>query len=391
MKINKINILAFALMFINAFLSLPVLILNIYKKKESICLISLFLAILGFFFISSDNTYDIARYYLTFTDEVYRKSFFEKQGGVIAEYLVNILLYLKLPPNLLPFISAFISYYFLLKTFKISINERKKEKIIYLFLFFLTYISIPIIGYTGIRFIPAISIFIFGVFCKKKYNKIFFPILSVFIHTSMLIPVLIFYFCEMFLRNNIKIFKVLIVFSLLMGILISPNTLVYFINKFNELNIIYVNPNYIVGYWGMEYIKSRNTLASKIVYYLLFMLEFLIIIFFNIFIYKKVKKRNKNLILFLSCFSLILYRYSTFWGRYTMILILLIFFITLEEFFKKQKNKYNILMFLISFYFIINLLYDIKKYWLSLYISYYYKFFTVSFLNLILKILENYF
>ena len=75
MKINKVNIVSFSMMFINVFLSLPILIISIYKKKESIFLISLFLAVLGFFFVPANESYDIARYYQTFIDEIYRKSF----------------------------------------------------------------------------------------------------------------------------------------------------------------------------------------------------------------------------------------------------------------------------------------------------------------------------
>ena len=392
MRINKINILSFALMFVNVFLSLPILILNIYRKKESIFLISLFLATLGFFFIPADEKYDIARYYQTFIDETYRKSFFETQGGIIVEYLVNILVYLKLPPNFLPFISAFTSYYFLLNTFQKSINKNKISNLNYLILFFISYISIPIIGYTGIRSLPATALFIFAIMKEKnKYIKLVYLIFSIFIHTSMLIPVSIFYFCVLFFKKEIKYNKSLIFISVLIGILLTPNNILNIINNINELNIIYISPNYILGKWGMDYMKSRNTFISKTINYILLNLRLLIILYFNLFLYEKKKKQvNKNFILLFSCFCLVLYRYFIFWERYTNILILIMYFMSISNCIKKLKIKYNLFGIIIVIYFILNLIYDLKRYYMCFYISYSNSF-KISIFNIIIEILKNYF
>lgn len=393
MKINKINAVSFIMMFINIFLSLPILILNIYKKKESIFLISLFLAVLGFFFVPANEKYDIARYYQTFIDEEYRKIFFETQGGVLAEYLVNILIYFKLPHNFLPFISAFVSYYFLLKTFQKSLDKNKLSNLIYLILFFISYISIPIIGYTGIRFLPAIAIFIYGVIVEKnKYFRLFLFVICVFLHTSVLIPVLIFYFCVLILKKEIKYTSVLIFISILFGILLTPDNLLKIINSINELNIIYIHLGYVLGKWGMGFIEAKPTLISKLTNYTLLYLRFIIVFYFNIFMYEKNKKNNfvkENFILLFSCFCFVLYRYFIFWERYTNILIFIIYFISASKYMKKIKRKYNLFGIIITAYFVLNLIYDLKTYYLCFYLSYYNPF-KISIFNMIIETLKNY-
>lgn len=394
MKINKVNIVSFSMMFINVFLSLPILIISIYKKKESIFLISLFLAVLGFFFVPANESYDIARYYQTFIDEIYRKSFFESQGGIIAEYLVNILVYLKLPPNFLPFISAFVSYYFLLKTFELSVNKKKISNLNYTILFLLSYISIPIIGYTGIRSLSATAIFIFAVLKEKnKYMRLIYLIFSIFIHTSMLIPVTIFYFCVLFLKKRVKYSKSLTFIFIFLGILLTPNNFLYLIDNINKLNIIYIYPNYILGKWGMSFMEAKPTLISKLTNYTLLFLRFVIVFYFNIFIYEKNKKNNfvkENFILLFSCFCFTLYRYFIFWERYTNILILMIYFISISKCIKKLRIKYNLFGIVIIIYFTLNLIYDLKRYYMCFYVSYS-NLFKISIFNMIIEILKNYF
>lgn len=55
MKLNKNNLIIVILIFLNNFLGLPVILFNIYKKKESVFLIALFMGILGYYFIPSND------------------------------------------------------------------------------------------------------------------------------------------------------------------------------------------------------------------------------------------------------------------------------------------------------------------------------------------------
>lgn len=393
MKINKINLLSFLLMFFNIFLAFPFLVISILKKKESIFLISLFLGVMGFYFVPANDGYDIARYYRTFFDEIYRRTFFENQGGVVVENLVNVLVYLKLPPNLLPFISAFITYYFLLKTFQNYINKNNTSSFNYIFLFFMSYISIPIIGYTGIRSWMATSIFIFSILNQKNnYLRHFLIVVSVCIHTSMLIPGLIFYF-SLFFEKEIKYNKILILFSIFLGIVLTPNNFINLIVEINKLDIIYISPSYILGKWGIGFIETRNTLISKLINSILLNLRFIIIFYFNVFLDKntlKVDYKKRNFIILFSCCCFTLYRYFIFWERYTNILILIIFFISSSNYYKNNNIKYKIFNIFIMLYFILNLLYDLKKYYMCFFISYN-NILKLSLTNMILKILDNYF
>ena len=388
---NKLNIIIISLMFGNIFLSLPVSLYSIYKKKESIFTISLFLAILGFYFIPETNDYDIARYFLIFEDEICRQEFFTSDGGIILKYVIKFLIYLKLPKNMLPFISAFVSYYFLLKVFEKSIDKKNVSNLTYFSLFIISYISIPIIGYTGMRFLPATAIFIFAIIVEKnKYIRLVYMIFSILIHTSILVPVLIFYFCKFFLKKRIRFNKILILTSIFLGAFLEPYKLLNLFNEINKFNIIYISPNYILGKWGMGFIESRITLISKLVNYILLYLRFIIIFLFNIFFYNNKNNKNfikKNFILLFSCFCFMLYRYFTFWERYTNILIFIIYFTIILK--NIRSIKYNLFKFMIIIYFFLNLIYDLRKYYICFYISYN-NILKISIIDMLIEIIKNY-
>lgn len=258
----------------------------------------------------------------------------------------------------------------------------------------MSYISIPIIGYTGIRSLSATAIFIFAVLKEKnKYMRLIYLIFSIFIHTSMLIPVTIFYFCVLFLKKRVKYSKSLTFIFIFLGILLTPNNFLYLIDNINKLNIIYIYPNYILGKWGMSFMEAKPTLISKLTNYTLLFLRFVIVFYFNIFIYEKNKKNNfvkENFILLFSCFCFTLYRYFIFWERYTNILILMIYFISISKCIKKLRIKYNLFGIVIIIYFTLNLIYDLKRYYMCFYVSYS-NLFKISIFNMIIEILKNYF
>lgn len=395
-KINKINIFSFVLMLVNAFLALPILLLNIYKKKESLLLISLFLAMLGFFFVPATENYDIARYYQMFENEVLRKSAFNYQNDFYAEYLIKFLIYFNLPKNFLAFTSAFISYYFLLKCYVITLDKDKKNvtNFSYMFLFSFTYISIPIIGYTGIRFLPALAIFAFGVLSKKRWTQLLFPIIAILIHSSFVLCTFLFYFCIFFCRKKIKVYIFFIVFSFILGILLNEKVILEVIKEVNRLNIIYISPNnYILGEWGTKFIESRISTTSKIINYIFLGLRVFILIYLNISFYKiKFNKKNfilNNFILALSCFCLIFYRYFTIFERFSNVVIMVGYFIFISKYLIKKKYKYNILGSIFFIYFFLNMLYDLRRYYLCFYLSYN-NLFKISIFNILVKIIENY-
>ena len=394
MKINKINIFSFVLMFINIFLSLPILILNIYRKKESIFLISLFLAILGFYFIPATEGYDIANYYKIFDNQSLQENMSNYHNDFYAEYLIKFLIYMNLPKNFLAFTSAFISYYFLLKSYTIVINKNNISKISYIFLFFFTYISIPIIGYTGVRFLPATAIFTFAVLNKKKWIRLFFPIVSILIHSSFLLCTFLFYFCIFFCRKKRRLYIFFIIFSFILGILLNEKVILEIIRKINELDVIYISPGtYISGKWGAGFIESRGSYISKVTNYIFWGLKILLLVYSNILFYRiKFNQKNfvlNNFILSLSCFCLIFYRYFTIFDRFSNVIIVIIYFIFIPKYLIK-KYKYNILGSLFFIYFFLSLLYDLKRYYLCFYISYS-NLIKISIFNILVKVLENYF
>lgn len=211
MKSNKNNLITVMLIFLNNFLGLPMILFNIYKKKESVFLIALFMGILGYYFIPSNADYGIARYYSMFSDKILRENTFMYQKDIYAEILINFLIKYNLSKNLLGFSSAFISYYFLMKSLFIVMKQKNIENKKYFMFFSLFFISIPIIEYTGIRFLPAVSIFVYSIILKNKKNKkiyIIFMISSIFFHSSMVLLIFLFLINEIIGQKiDIKIYK----------------------------------------------------------------------------------------------------------------------------------------------------------------------------------------
>ena len=177
MKINKNSIITFVFSSINIFLAIPFAVFNIHiqKNKKSYLLLSILIAGVAWYFIPSTEDYDIARYYRSFSNEKLFLATIDYQRDFYTEYFIKFLKKFDLNPKFLAFTSAFITYYFAFK----CLIKIKQDKLIVYYLGYV-FISIPIIGYTGIRFVPAISILVYGLIRKKLYQRLRLKRLFVF-------------------------------------------------------------------------------------------------------------------------------------------------------------------------------------------------------------------
>ena len=142
----------------------------------------------------------------------------------------------------------------------------------------------------------------------------------------------------------------------------------------------------------MGFIETKPTLISKLINYTLLYLRFVIVFYFNIFMCEKNKKNNfakENFILLFSVFVLFYIGILFFGERYTNILIFIMYFVSISKCIKKQKIKYNLFGIIITTYFILNLIYDLKRYYICFYISYSNPF-KISIFNMIIETLKNY-
>lgn len=382
MKINKNNVIIFVFSCINIFFAIPFAILNIHlqKNKKSYLLLSILIAGLGWFFTPSNDDYDIARYYNSFFNEQKLKEFIAYHRDFYVEYLIRFLKYLHLNFRFLAFISAFITYYFVFKCLE-KINKKS-----YLTAFYLIYIilAIPIIGYTGIRFAPAVSVAIYGLIIRK--NLIWLILASCF-HSGCLVIIIVYFVAKIikvdFGKKKSRLLFIIVFFT---EKFLTIENWLQIIKFINSLNLVYITPNYILGKWGIGYLNSRETLISKIVNITIIELGMLILIFYCFFIYYK---RKDNFILFFILLIVLFKKFFIFYERYIYILLT---YMTLKEIiyfsYKKTKKRIDsnlIVLIMILILNIIKLLYDIKRYYPSFILSYF-EIYKINFISIFLNI-----
>lgn len=379
------NILTLFIMLINNVVALSLILISIMKKKESIFIIALFFAVLGYYFRPYTEEYDIARYYLMFEDKLLRESTFLYHKDIYAEYIIKFLLKWNLPKYFLGFTSAFIVYYFSFKSLKIILEKSNKAYYLRYYIFY--YMSIPIIGYTGIRFLPAASIFIYSLILKyinndKKY--FFYMFGSCFFHSAMILLIILFYFNEYLLRKlSLKIYKIILIISIILGFLLNTEILSIIIKKVNELGFIYIDNNYLYGKWGVGYLKQFKGLS----YYknlFLFVLDKSIV--FLYFFLNKRKNNTKKFLYLLGSFCLLTMKFATIFERYFKIFFfsaLLISFFTYKQDDKKIKIYYSIILLYDFIWLFITIKYNISSLLLS-----YSNIFKLSLINIILETLK---
>lgn len=372
MKIRKTELASLFLMGMNIFLALPLILFDIFKKKNVVFVTAIFFAVIAYHFIPSDEGYDIYRYYQTFVDAEYRHAFFLTQKDIYAKYLVEILLFLKLPSNFLPFTSAFISTLLLTKSFINSSTMKLRSGLVNCVLFVVFIVNLPIIGYTGIRFIVANACFVYGVLSKNKKNNYLFPILSALTHSSCLVPLLLWFLTLVIIKRRVPFSSLIVLIAIGSAIMITPMRLVRIIQFINQFGIVKINPGYILGKWGLGYMTTRETFLSKAINYIIIWTRLFIQIFYVTFIYRKIERKTKkvNFLFLFCCFNIFLFRYFIFFERYSAIAIYLIYFSSLDKFLRAKNKLYNILLLLVFAYGFVNVIYDIKRYWFSWVLSY---------------------
>lgn len=382
MKLNKNSVIIFIVSCINIFLAIPFAIFNIYiqKNKKGYVLLSVLIAGIAWYFIPSTEDYDIARYYRSFSDNKLFIDTINYQNDFYASYYIIFLKKFGLNPKFLAFTSAFITYYFIFK----CLLKIKSNKLIVLYMIYI-FISIPIIGFSGIRFVPAVSILTYGLIRKR----LFWMILASLVHSSCWAIVLLYILTKLIKFNINNIFsKIWLFLCLFLSKYLTVEKWIIIIKYINSFNLVYVTPNYILGKWGIQYLETRETFLSKLVNITIIELGIIIIIFYIFFIYYK---RKDNFAFFLGLLIIFFQKIYVFYERYIYIFLT---YITLKEvlYFSRKKIKKKldcnlIILGLILILNIIKLIYDIKRYYPSLVLSYL-EIYKISFLRIFINILK---
>lgn len=394
-KINKINYITLVVMCINNFLAFPMIIFNILKKKkESIFLIGLYFGILGFYYQGTTGTSDIERYYTMIDNGIVSwKQFFLSDKDFYAKFLSLFIIKNNLPKNLLGMASGFLSYYFLYSSLKILLDKyRIKNRLKY---YVILFIITPIIEYTGIRFLPAVAVFLYGYLLKTELDKnkgYIYMVSSIFIHYSMILSFFLFVFSKIgkkYLKNR-KMINYILIISFIVGIIGSIKLIIMltmiFPLEYRNIILAYTTSG---GNWGIDYGKQFNFIGKLFNVYFFPNFIKLNIIFYTIAIFRKKEKKDLFICLLISFYFITMYDFFVISERYSRLIIYIIYFeiikIKNSNFIFNNKVKTVLLLLLIER--ILFMLIILKYNYMNFIVSYS-EFYKVSLLNIIYEILK---
>lgn len=377
------NYLIFSLMFFNIFLSLPFILIRVFKRKESVFLIALFISVLGFYFRPIGG--DLFRYYNAFNSVDSINFFFLNTRDLYAKFLVSFIYEAGLSKYTLGLISAFITYYFSLKAFFIELKEKKIKKWYFLF-FIIFFLHIPVTGYTGVRFYPAVSVFTYGIilYFNKEKKGFVYLLLSMLIHFSMSIPVfLLIFYIILKRRFTVSFLKKLALISLVLGLVLNENIILNITQILNQVFFgkEFFSLSYIGGEWGVEYVQKFNTIGY-IDFFIQLTLKKLTLVFYLLTLDEK-DKRVKYILL-LVILTLVLQNFKTPFERYFYIVFPLIIISNIKSHILKKQWKvqgFYLIVFLHNIYVQIMI---IKGY----YLEYFYSYSNLLKLNLVNVIID---
>lgn len=371
------NFFYLLIIFFNNFLAIPFLIVGILKKRNIALNLGILFFVFGYFYRPLNKKTDLFRYYELFNQsKAIREALFNYQKDIYAEYIINFLIKTNLPKYFLAAISAFITYYFLFKTLELVITKIKLKGIYRVICYIITYLSFSIIGYTGIRFYPAMSLMVYSIIATYRLRKkvyILLAILATMIHSSMLIPLVILVLIELkFLyRVNIKIIKLFILISSVLGKLISVRLLSEIATIINQnTTLIKISDSYINGKWGIDFISYYNIIGKIVKYYFPFWTFIIIFLLYGVFLLEK--NKIDYFIAYIITFCFMLQNFQTIFFRYSRLTILLIIILTIHKIFNEKKYKIvgSIIVVIFLLWGALNLMIDLKDYHLDIYYSY---------------------
>lgn len=391
--IKKLEILTIFILMINALIGFPLILINALKKSKYLSIfIGIFAFIMGYFFVPSNETYDIYRHYWNFENLTSKESFLAWYShDYYLQYLILFLRKWKLDSNFLGAISCFLLYYFLVKSFMVLKKYKKLNASNTIFWFVLVILSIPLISFSGLRYYTALAIYIFGVIkliYERKKIGFLYLLSSSLIHFSMIVILciaLIYFLIQK--KINIRSLKILVLICFVIGNLnlieISKN-LVEIINSYG---IVYFNSAYIDGKWGANYGMDHNFIG-RLMINIRFSLRKIIALYYCFVKIKVNSEKLKKLIFILISYVFLLQKFATPSGRvWAGVFILIILSLVRNIEIKKMKLKEKVAITLILLNVTLLQFLDITGHYLSYFISYG-KIINLSIFNIIFQNLK---
>ena len=380
-RIRKYNIIFFLIISINFLVSIPLFIYGIIKRKISALNVGIFFALLHSKFHPLNNGFDIRRYLnLIRNSKLYLEYFNVSNKDYYVKYIIKLINGFNFREESLVFITSFLGYFFLYKSFLISNKKNSSGK-----MFFLIIFSIPLLFFSGIRFFLGMNIFLYGIvllLLKRNYKGIVYIVISIFIHNSLLILIVLSFLTIILKKPMIKyrIYTLSVVLFFFFDRIKLDEYLIELVNSFNKLiGKVYFYPE---GYLSEGYkytvsnFKNLNIVGYVFSYFMLYLRKMVLVLYIVI----ADKKYINNFIYLVTIILLFLQRYLVIFERYYILVSILILFIINCTYSKNKKLKYVILNIIIYDFF--NYLYDFKYffYWLVYDYKDIYKYSLLSFI-----------
>lgn len=391
-KVKKLEQITIVVLIVNVLIGFPLIILNVLKRSKYLPLfIGLFAFCMGYFFVPSNDSYDIYRHYDNFEKLSQKIIPLYYSKDYYLKYLMILLKKIEFRSNFLGAISCFILYYLLIKSYIIILKKRVLDSKNMIFWFGTVLLSVSFIYYTGLRYSTAVSFFVYGiinlVYENKKIKGIVFLILSIMSHFGIapLIPIVLMY---LFIIKKISIrkLKIIVIVCFIIGNIISEKIILDLINFINSYGIIYFNPyTYISGEWGINY-KNNANFIGKLISNIQVYLKILTMLYYSVINIKVNSIKMKKLNILLISYAFILQNFFTPFERSEKIIFIFIIFSLIRKInLRKILKKENIIILLVLINIYMIQLLDLKQNIQSYMISYG-KIINISLFKIILDI-----
>lgn len=377
MKISR-TIYKNSLFFISPILSIPLILVDIYKRKEiGIMFFCLFLSLLSFYYIEHidyDKVYYVELYHFYRQYEIndFLKLIVFKHQDFIFYSIIFFFASIGLPFQFTSAFVTFITTYFIFSSFHhvALANSLQSKKYFYYFLLVLFSLSLLHL-FSGIRFYLGASFVIYVFFNaenKSFRSNLMLLILAGFTHFSLLlfIPV----FIVTYSKKKKKLLRLVYIISLIIAFLPKERLL-------NSLNLSYFNEFIqlkVSGYLSGDDIIESQIKSGSMYYRVKIVLHQISFVIMNLIILLRNRKFSSfsNIVLIISVSNLF-YSSPVIYERLLVLSVfsMIVLFISLSN----VKNKL-IDRILKSFFIIIIISYFLLDFTLL------YRYFRISFLDI---------
>ncbi|WP_438532206.1 hypothetical protein, partial [Cetobacterium sp.] len=210
---------------INIFISIPIFLYSVFKKKYSSFLGALILSINAYYFIPYEGS-DLDRYYKMMKTIKKINIIFRQQNDIYLELIIKKVLDMKIPHNFVAFLSCFICYYYFFKSFKLGYGLNRLKFKVYFIYFCIYFLTIPLTAFHGLRFYPAIALFTYGVMKSIKLRSkvgYIYILGSILIHTSLILPVLVYFISIILNKYSVERIKWIVYIIFIVGLIANKD------------------------------------------------------------------------------------------------------------------------------------------------------------------------